>query len=846
MALRLTKRIQYGVVVAAYGLGASLWGFGLLVCEVEDLHPTACHATADEGHDHGAAEQASAVALAPAPAVPIETAQASDLASLGASSLSWAGEVLSDTDLDVYPARDGQLVAWSVELGQTVTKGQVLGRLAPAPLTPELASNLTQLAREAEVARANAAATVTLVDSTKRHLALIQKALARAKAARARAGEADIAEVRQASANARRELDATQAARSAAVRAVDVAVQERQQAAQAAEQRLVAAETVRSTAQSAAAEELARAEAGRTTADEALQAVEAAQRAAVARATTEVRGAEQAVAAAQQSLASAENQQSMRAAAAQGELAAAETTATAQTSVARSTLEAVLQRTAGALYRSTPRTPQEALTAPVRAGVGARNPGAIPAFRTSLSQLLTDPPERVPDAVVLGYARALGDILAASEPSDELPDALLEELRRDAVTDVSGLTAVIATAREAIAMRATSQAALEAVRAEAGAETQRTRAELAAAQAALDAARADQTRELAEAERERSEARGAVRAAEADVDVASAEAARARAEADQAAVEARTAVATAQAELGTAQAEAARAAAEATTEVVRGQSAVSGADVGAAGAGVRRDEVVASAEAEYAQATAEVEGKLAELDRELAVAKAEEAAAAAAYTRFSAGAIGQEIVAQQAGVVSALFGRVGERVGPERAVAAITGSGATRRSVRFRIAPDVRPPAVGTEVRVERLGFPLTPALARVTGVGTTLDPSGLLIAEAAFAAPEAWPARTPVRVITSGASLDAILVPFGSVWYADDGSARVWAVAEDRTIQPRAVTLGRAVGDRVVVETGLVAGESFVARAEPTLEAGQSLSTTTAQPQTAAPAGGDGHDHEH
>ena len=102
------------------------------------------------------------------------------------------------------------------------------------------------------------------------------------------------------------------------------------------------------------------------------------------------------------------------------------------------------------------------------------------------------------------------------------------------------------------------------------------------------------------------------------------------------------------------------------------------------------------------------------------------------------------------------------------------------------------------------------------------------------------------IEVADTTGARDAILVPFGSVGYAVDGSAQGWAVAADRTIQPRAVTLGRAIGDRVVVETGLAAGESFVARAEPTLKTGQSLSTQVPQPPQAAPAGGDGHDHEH
>jgi hypothetical protein len=51
------------------------------------------------------------------------------LKDLGSSSYSWPGEILSTSDVEVHPVREGQIAEWRVKLGQTVKKGQIRGAI---------------------------------------------------------------------------------------------------------------------------------------------------------------------------------------------------------------------------------------------------------------------------------------------------------------------------------------------------------------------------------------------------------------------------------------------------------------------------------------------------------------------------------------------------------------------------------------------------------------------------------------------------------------------------------------------------------------------------------------------
>ncbi len=257
-----------------------------------------------------------------------------------------------------------------------------------------------------------------------------------------------------------------------------------------------------------------------------------------------------------------------------------------------------------------------------------------------------------------------------------------------------------------------------------------------------------------------------------------------------------------------------------------------------------KNTTVADADAVYAEKKADLNQKTAELDRELALAQAEITAAETAYASIASGIAGQNIIAPKSGVVSIIHQNVGDRVSPDNALAGISSAQATGKFIRFNIPSDMRAPQTGTEVQIERPGFPLEPKKAKIVGVGLSLDANGAYVADAEFLEEVTWPVHASVRVIAPNTS-KPILAPFTAIWWNDKGESQVWLVTENNIIRPRTVKVGRAVGDKIEVEEGLEAGERFVARANAELKTGQPIMGTVTVQENTAPAG-DGHDHEH
>ncbi len=121
--------------------------------------------------------------------VPVETAVDSNASTLGASTISWPGEILSTADVQIYPAREGQIAEWRVRLGSVVRQGQVLGRLTAGPVSPELVALLADRQKAITQARANVEATATYIQTSKQNLQELKLSLDRARDAAVQAAE---------------------------------------------------------------------------------------------------------------------------------------------------------------------------------------------------------------------------------------------------------------------------------------------------------------------------------------------------------------------------------------------------------------------------------------------------------------------------------------------------------------------------------------------------------------------------------------------------------------------------------------------------------------------------------
>lgn len=124
--------------------------------------------------------------------LPIETVAGSGIESLGADSVSWAGEILSTDDIAVYPSREGQIAQWLVRIGQRVERGQVLGRLTTPPVSTEVASALAEKMQALVQARANTQATAVYIEQSKEQVQRRIDALERARQAAVQAADRNV------------------------------------------------------------------------------------------------------------------------------------------------------------------------------------------------------------------------------------------------------------------------------------------------------------------------------------------------------------------------------------------------------------------------------------------------------------------------------------------------------------------------------------------------------------------------------------------------------------------------------------------------------------------------------
>jgi multidrug efflux pump subunit AcrA (membrane-fusion protein) len=66
---------------------------------------------------------------------------------------SWSGEIISLSNLQVQPDREGTISEWYVRIGERVGAGQVIGKLSRPPQTPEMVSMLSEKSQMASESR---------------------------------------------------------------------------------------------------------------------------------------------------------------------------------------------------------------------------------------------------------------------------------------------------------------------------------------------------------------------------------------------------------------------------------------------------------------------------------------------------------------------------------------------------------------------------------------------------------------------------------------------------------------------------------------------------------------------
>jgi multidrug efflux system membrane fusion protein len=121
--------------------------------------------------------------------------------------------------------------------------------------------------------------------------------------------------------------------------------------------------------------------------------------------------------------------------------------------------------------------------------------------------------------------------------------------------------------------------------------------------------------------------------------------------------------------------------------------------------------------------------------------------------------------------------------------------------------------------------------------IDNTVDTqTGTIRLKATFANPSKslWPGQFVDVVLTLATNQEATVIPAEAVQPGQSGPY-VYVVKKDNTVEPRPVTVGRNVEDKVIIDKGLAAGESVVTDGQMMLFSGARISVVAAPK---APAG--------
>ena len=224
---------------------------------------------------------------------------------------------------------------------------------------------------------------------------------------------------------------------------------------------------------------------------------------------------------------------------------------------------------------------------------------------------------------------------------------------------------------------------------------------------------------------------------------------------------------------------------------------------------------------DFAMQKKEIDEKISMLERDVELAKGKARAAEVSYGTVVRGLTeGLNIVALRDGVVSVIMKKNGDFVGPGMAVASLNSGNASERFVRFRIPSNLRAPALGDILTINRPGFPTEVKKVKVTGIGTALDQNGSYVADADFVDRTDWPVGASVRVMPPSSDAGTSFIPLSALWWGEDGTAHVWVVEKD-VLHARTIMTGRALSDSIEVTDGLQQGDRYVSKPLPNLQDG-------------------------
>lgn len=224
---------------------------------------------------------------------------------------------------------------------------------------------------------------------------------------------------------------------------------------------------------------------------------------------------------------------------------------------------------------------------------------------------------------------------------------------------------------------------------------------------------------------------------------------------------------------------------------------------------------------DFAMQKKEIDEKISMLERDVELANGKVRAAEVSYGTVLHGLTeGLNIVAPRDGVVSVIMKKNGDFVGPGMAVASLNSGNISERFVRFRIPSNLRAPALGDILLINRPGFPTEVKKVKLAGIGTALDQNGSYIADADFVDRMDWPVGASVRVMPPSSDAGTSFIPLSALWWGEDGTAHVWVVEKD-ILHARTITTGRALNDSIEVMEGLRQGEAYVSKPLPSLKEG-------------------------
>lgn len=175
---------------------------------------------------------------------------------------------------------------------------------------------------------------------------------------------------------------------------------------------------------------------------------------------------------------------------------------------------------------------------------------------------------------------------------------------------------------------------------------------------------------------------------------------------------------------------------------------------------------------------------------------------------------GLYVVAPRAGVVSAIYKKVGDLVDPGMPIAVIAGQNKNNLVVRITIPNNVRRPVINEILSVVRPGFPMNIHKVKITGIGGSLDEMGAYMADAVFMDGVDWPVGSSVRIISSENS-NSPIIKLSAIWWGEDGAPYIWEISSAGRIFSRKITIGRtlgtAAGTSVEIYEGIKNGDRYI-----------------------------------